>query len=165
MKTLTIVRHAKSSWNTKHIDHDRPLNKRGLDAAPKIGAEILRRGIVPNKIFSSTAVRAATTAQLIGREIGIESSEIFYDKELYLACITDYEKVIRRIDETLSIEHLMIVSHNPGSHELSHYLVNDDVIDQFITCSVASIDLDIDYWGEIDQGVGKLIDFFTPHDL
>ena len=46
-----------------------------------------------------------------------------------------------------------------------HYLVNDDVIDQFITCSVASIDLDIDYWGEIDQGVGKLIDFFAPHDL
>ena len=51
MKTLTIVRHAKSSWNTNHEDHDRPLNTRGLDAAPKVGAEILRRGIVPDKII------------------------------------------------------------------------------------------------------------------
>ena len=50
MKTLTIVRHAKSSWNTNHEDHDRPLNTRGLDAAPKVGAEILQRGIVPDKI-------------------------------------------------------------------------------------------------------------------
>ena len=55
MKTLTIVRHAKSSWNTNHEDHDRPLNTRGLDAAPKVGAEILRRGMVPDKIISSTA--------------------------------------------------------------------------------------------------------------
>ena len=82
MKTLTIVRHAKSSWNTNHEDHDRPLNTRGLDAAPKVGAEILRRGMVPDKIISSTAVRAATTAQLIAKEIGIQFSELVYNEEL-----------------------------------------------------------------------------------
>ena len=165
MKSLTIVRHAKSSWNPNHEDHDRPLNTRGLDAAPKVGAEILRRGIVPDKIISSTAVRAATTAQLIAKEIGIQFSELVYNKELYLANISDYEEVIKRTEEDAAIDHLMIVSHNPGSHEFSHYLVNDNVIDRFITCSVAMIKLHIDYWGEIDQGVGKLADFFTPHDL
>ena len=82
-----------------------------------------------------------------------------------MANISDYEEVIKRTEEDAAIDHLMIVSHNPGSHEFSHYLVSDNVIDRFITCSVAMIKLHIDYWGEIDQGVGKLADFFTPHDL
>ncbi|MBV63670.1 MAG: hypothetical protein CMP45_04095 [Rickettsiales bacterium] len=165
MKTLTVVRHAKSSWNTDDNDHDRPLNKRGLNAASKVGAEIMRRGLIPDRIISSTAVRAATTAKFIANEISYDLSIIEYISELYLADISDYEKVISNTEEISGIENLMVVSHNPGSHELCHYLVNDCDIEDFITCAVASINLEIEFWGEINQGVGKLADFFTPHDL
>jgi len=165
MKTLIVVRHAKSSWNTDENDHDRPLNERGLNAAPKVGAEIMRRGAIPDRIISSTAVRAATTAKLIAVEISYDLSMIEYSSELYLANISDFEKVISNTEENKGIESIMIVSHNPGSHELCHHLINDCDIDSFITCAVASINLEIEFWGEINQGVGKLANFFTPHDL
>ena len=165
MKTLTIVRHAKSSWETSVDDHDRPLNDRGMSAAPRVGSAIAEKGKVPDIIISSTALRAATTAKLIAKEIGIEDSLILYDEQLYLASIRDYEEVISRLNEEDGTEHVMVVSHNPGSHELCHYLTGDDSIDRFITCAVARIDLDIEFWGQIGSKTGKLIEFFTPHDI
>ena len=110
MKTLTVVRHAKSSWSTDDNDHDRPLNERGLNAAPKVGAEIMRRGSMPDRIISSTAVRAATTAKLIASEISYDLSMIEYSSELYLANISDFEKVISNTEENKGIESIMIVS-------------------------------------------------------
>ena len=165
MKTLTIVRHAKSSWETSADDHDRPLNDRGMIAAPRVGSAIAEKGKIPDIIISSTALRAATTAKLIAKEIGIKDSLIQYDEQLYLASIRDYEEVISRLNEEDGIEHVMVVSHNPGSHELCHYLTGDDSIDRFITCAVARIDLDIEFWGQIGSKTGKLIEFFTPHDI
>ena len=165
MKTLTLVRHAKSDWDTPASDHDRPLNRRGMKAAPKVGSAIAERGNIPDLVLSSTALRAVTTAQLIAKKIGIDNSIIHYDEQLYLPSIRDFEEVITRIDESMKTVNAMIVSHNPGSHEMSHYLTGDTSIDRFITCAVAVIELDIKFWGEIGGKTGKLVDFFTPHDL
>ena len=87
MKTLTIVRHAKSSWETSVADHDRPLNDRGMSAAPRVGSAIAEKGKVPDIIISSTALRAATTAKLIAKEISVEDAHLHYDEQLYLASI------------------------------------------------------------------------------
>ena len=75
MKTLTIVRHAKSSWETSVADHDRPLNDRGMSAAPRVGSAIAEKGKIPDIIISSTALRAATTAKLIAK-VGIDRSVV-----------------------------------------------------------------------------------------
>ena len=165
MNTLTIVRHAKSSWETSVADHDRPLNDRGMSAAPRVGSAIAEKGKIPDIIISSTALRAATTAKLIAKEISVEDAHLHYDEQLYLASIRDYEEVISRLNEEDGTDHVMIVSHNPGSHELCYYLTGDDSIDRFITCAVARIDLNIEFWGQIGERTGKLIEFFTPHDI
>ena len=165
MKTLTIVRHAKSSSETSVADHDRPLNDRGMSAAPRVGSAIAEKGKIPDIIISSTALRAATTAKLIAKEISVEDSLLHYDEQLYLASIRDYEEVISKLNEEDGTDHVMIVSHNPGSHELCYYLTGDDSIDRFITCAVARIDLNIEFWGQIGERTGKLIEFFTPHDI
>ena len=140
MKTLTLVRHAKSDWDWPDLaDHDRPLNKRGLATAPQVGSYLEKRGIKPDKIQPVD--------------------------DLYLASVSDYQRVIQSIDEVASASHIMIFSHNPGTHAFAHYLTGGNEIDRFITCAAAMIELNIDYWGEIDSGCGRLEQFITPRDL
>ena len=87
MKTVLLLRHAKSSWDNPAVDdHERPLNKRGLKAAPRMGQLIADEGLKPDVIVSSTAVRAATTAAAIAEECGYDG-EIHYTDDLYLSLI------------------------------------------------------------------------------
>ena len=166
MKNLTLVRHAKSEWNCPGAnDHDRPLNKRGLRAAPQIGSYLHKRGSKPDIVLSSTALRAITTAQLIAGELDAAQEQIQPVEELYLASIPDYERIIGSIDDTAGNAHVMIVSHNPGTHEFAHHLTGENEIERFITCAVAIIELNIDHWGEIGPGCGRLKHFVTPRDL
>ncbi|NIP30788.1 MAG: hypothetical protein GTO02_12900, partial [Candidatus Dadabacteria bacterium] len=85
---LLLVRHAKSSWDNADLqDFDRPLNKRGFKNAPEMGKRLLKKGLIINLIYSSPALRAITTAELIAKEIGYESSKIIYKPEIYEAGI------------------------------------------------------------------------------
>ena len=166
MKRLTLIRHAKSDWDDPRLsDHDRPLNERGLRAAPAVGAELARRGVLPDLLLSSTAVRAAATAELVAAELGIFPREIQRDNALYLASVGEYERTIAAVDDTGGIDHVMAFAHNPGTHDFAHHLTGGSEIGRFITCAVAMLELDIDHWGEIGTGCGRLVDFFTPHDL
>ena len=166
MKNLTLVRHAKSALHCPDgDDHDRPLSKRGLSAAPQMGSYLQKRGIKPDILLSSTALRAITTAQLIADELGRKREQIQPVDDLYLASIPDYERILRSIDETADNGHVMIFSHNPGTHNFAHHLTGGNEIERFITCAVAIIELNIDYWGEIGPGCGRLKHFVTPRDL
>ncbi len=166
MKTLTLIRHAKSDWGAPHLsDHDRPLNARGQRSAPAVGKELARRGAAPQLLLSSTAVRAATTADLIAAELGIEPSEIVYDESLYLASPSSLLQRLAAIDESAEIDHAMLVGHNPGIADLAQQLAGDGAVGEFVTGAVAIIELDIRYWGEIDAAGSRLIDFFTPREL
>src|SRR5210317_2497081 len=99
MKTLTLVRHAKSSWKDSSLaDRDRPLNKRGKRDAPEMGRRIVAAGIRPSLIVSSPAVRAWTTAKVIASEIGYPREFLQRDSALYLASVNGILDVIASQD-------------------------------------------------------------------
>ena len=167
MIELTIIRHAKSDWGDASLDdHDRPLNQRGNRDAPAMGKALAERGVRPEVIVSSTANRAFTTACLIAKEIGYPEDEIVRREALYLPRPDQVLQVLRDLDEDFGSA--MIFGHNPGFHELAWQMTRPserDELDQFPTCAVARLKLPIQFWGEVDFGVGELVEFLYPKAL
>ncbi len=121
MKTLTIVRHAKSSWNEQGLsDRKRPLNKRGQRDAPRMGKRIADAGIRPSLIVSSPATRAWTTAQFIAEELSYPVEFLQRENSLYLASLNDILDVI--VDQDDGFNSLMVVGHNPGLTNMVNFL-------------------------------------------
>ena len=159
MKTLVIVRHAKSSWDNPGLsDHERPLNNRGLRDAPTMGARLAELGPPVDKVISSSAVRALTTAELVTQEMGLPWDEIQIEDALYHATEEEMLEIIQEQDDY--IDGVMIFGHNPGMT----YLVNDlsDLdLGNLPTCGVAILQFDIESWTEIGdvQAVSEQWDF------
>ena len=149
MKTLTLVRHAKSSWkDTSLSDRDRPLNKRGKRDAPEMGRRIVAAGIRPSLIVSSPAVRAWTTARIIADAIGYPREFLQRDKNLYLASVNDILDVIVAQDN--GFNSLMLVGHNPGFTDFANYLV-PGLTNNIPTTGIVSVQLDTDDWSLYDR--------------
>jgi len=144
VKTLTLLRHAKSSWDDPGLaDHDRPLNRRGQNDAPVMGERIRAAGIRPSLILSSTAIRAWETARIVARELGYPAEFLQRDSNLYLA---DLNTLIDVIDEQeTGFNNIMVVAHNPGLTDLANYLV-PGLTNNVPTCGVVSVSLDSDTW-------------------
>ena len=160
MKTLYIVRHAKSSWDDPHLDDfERPLSGRGKKNAPEMGQRLYQMGVTPDLIISSSANRAYATAQKIAKEINYNKEDIVKKKDLYLASIGTSISIIRQVDNNHNS--IMIFGHNPGWTDLSNYLT-DAYIDNVPTCGVVAIQFDIDQWTEVDKEKGKLMFFEYP---
>jgi phosphohistidine phosphatase len=122
MKTLTLVRHAKSSWkDTSLADRDRPLNKRGKRDAPEMGRRIAEAGIRPSLIVSSPALRAWTTAKAIAKAINYPVEFLQREKALYLASVDDILDVL--VAQDPKFNSVMVVGHNPGLTSFANYLV------------------------------------------
>ncbi|MEW6356007.1 MAG: histidine phosphatase family protein [Planctomycetota bacterium] len=163
MKTLYLVRHAKSSWESTGLaDVDRPLNKRGEKDAPLMGKVMKKAGIKPDVILSSPAVRAIATAQVIAGKIGYPEEEIIEDDGLYRAEVDGLLEVIRGIEDRR--KSAMIFGHNPELHELAEALT-DTTIDKLPTCAVVCIEFDVDAWARVARGGGacKSLDFPKKH--
>ncbi len=144
MKTLTLVRHAKSSWkDTSLRDSERPLNKRGRRDAPEMGRRIRDHGIRPSLIVSSPAVRAWTTAKLIAAEIGYPLEFLQKERSLYLASVDDILDVVAAQDE--GFNSLMVVGHNPGFTEFANFLC-PGLTGNLPTAGVVSVEFDRDDW-------------------
>ena len=157
MKTLTFIRHAKSSWDNPGLrDFDRPLNNRGFRDAPEMGQRLLNRGFAPDMIISSTANRALTTAKLIAEAIDFQGTFESTDA-LYHSSLHDMLSIIH--DQDNHLEHLVIVAHNPGIGSISSYLSNQPL--DFPTCAVASIEYDLENWIDIDHP-GTLLFYDFP---
>ena len=166
MKRLTLIRHAKSDWADSALpDHDRPLNARGLGAAPAVGEALAASGAKPDLILTSTALRAKTTAQMVAEKLGYPAESIHETRDLYHASVQDLERATADIDDLAGIEHAMIFGHNPGMEDYVDYLLGSYASQRFVTCAVAELSLEIKYWGEVAAGCGTLERFFTPHDL
>ena len=163
MKTLTLVRHAKSSWkDTSLSDRDRPLNKRGERDAPEMGRRIAAAGVRPSLIVSSPAVRAWTTARIIADEIGYPREFLQRDKRLYLASVNGILDVI--VGQDTAFNSLMIVGHNPGFTDFANYLV-PGLTNNIPTAGVVSVQLDTDDWSLYDKpGVELLLYDFPKND-
>ncbi|NNC76586.1 MAG: histidine phosphatase family protein [Woeseiaceae bacterium] len=144
MKTLTIVRHAKSSWNNPGLsDKQRPLNKRGERDAPDMGKRIADAGIRPSLIASSPAVRAWTTARIVATQLAYPLEFLQRENSLYLASLNTILDVIVAQDN--GFNNLMIVGHNPGLTELANFL-SPRLTSNLPTAGVVSVNIDQDDW-------------------
>ena len=146
MKTLFLVRHAKSSRDDPSLpDRDRPLDDRGRQDAPKMGRRLAKRDVKPDLLLSSPALRALTTAQLIAEEIGYKRKNIVVDDRLYASSAGDLLAVIRALDKKLN--RVMLFGHNPEFTDLAHRL-SSEIIDM-PTCAVAEFDFDTKAWSDV----------------
>jgi phosphohistidine phosphatase len=144
MKTLTLLRHAKSSWKDSSLmDHDRPLNKRGKRDLPVMGERMQQAGIRPSLILSSTAVRAWTTAKGIAKEISYPVEFLQREQRLYHAGVRRIIEVLNEQD--IAFNNIVLVGHNPGLTDFANYLL-PDVTDNIPTCGFISLTIDSDDW-------------------
>jgi len=162
MKTVLILRHAKSSWKHAGLDdHDRPLNKRGQRDAPRMGRLIAGADLVPELICSSSAVRARTTAESVATACGY-AGKIEILRELYLAEPSVYVELLAGLDDRLS--RVMVVGHNPGMADLVEELTG--AIDPFPTAALALVRLPIEGWeAAVGRLRGDLINLWRPKEL
>jgi len=148
MKTLFLVRHAKSSRDDPSLaDRNRPLDDRGRQDAPKMGKRLAKRDVKPDLVVSSPALRALTTAQLIAEEVGYKRKDIVVDDRLYASSPDDLLAVIRELDRKL--DRVMLVGHNPEFTDLAHRL-SSEIIDM-PTSAVAESDFDTKAWSDVGE--------------
>ena len=148
MKTLFLVRHAKSSRDDPWLpDRDRPLDDSGMQDAPKMGKRLAKRDVKPDLLLSSPALRALTTAHLIAEEVGYKRKDIVVDDRLYASSADDLLAVIRALDKKLS--RVMLFGHNPEFTDLAHRL-SSEIIDM-PTSAVVEFNFDIKAWSDIGE--------------
>jgi phosphohistidine phosphatase len=166
MKTLILLRHAKSDWDDPALtDHDRPLAARGRDAAPKMGAWLKAHGPVPDLVLCSTATRARQTLALALEALGVDP-ETEFDRGLYLAGAAGVLARLRRAPDTAAT--VMMVGHNPDFEQLSRRLAATGdatalarLREKYPTAGLAVIELPVERWAEAGPG-SRLVAFETP---
>ena len=158
MKTLVLVRHAKSAWDDPTLaDHDRPLNDRGRRDAPEMGRRLRERGTSPDAILSSTAVRARTTAEVIAAALGAESAVVL-DERLYGSSPETILGVVAELDDALSTA--MVVAHDPGLSHLAFRLSGE--IEHMPTCAVAEFRFAAASWADLADAEPTEVRLDTP---
>jgi phosphohistidine phosphatase len=161
MKTLFLLRHAKSSWKDSTLqDFDRPLNGRGRKASELVGAFIRKQKLMPDLVLSSPAVRARETIEIVLKAAKLEV-ELRYDQRIYEAGALRLLEVISQIDEHKNA--VMIVGHNPGLEELLEVLTGRP--ERINTGALAKIDLATTKWSKALEGKGSLDWLVRPKEL
>jgi len=162
MKTLLLMRHAKSSWDHAGLtDHERPLNKRGQKAAPLMGRLLKEKDLVPEIIISSTAVRAQETAALV-QEASEYTGKIQSIADIYEAAPSTYIKIIKTIEN--QYQRVLVIGHNPGMESLVTKLTG--LYERFPTAAIAHLELPIDHWTDLKNATKtKMVDLFRPKEL
>lgn len=175
MKTLYLLRHAKSSWGDATLpDHERPLNERGRKAAIAMGRYLRKLPDHPAVVLASTASRVAETLELILPELAGDVA-VIRDRALYLATP---KTLLQRLHATSTeTDSILIIGHNPGIHEfalqLSGEVASEDALemrdrmkDKFATAALAVIRFpEAQFWREVKPGRGRLEAFVRPRDL
>ena len=161
MKTLYLLRHAKSSWQEPGLDDfERPLNDRGRAAAPLVGQLIRERKLRVDLLLSSPAVRARQTAALVKESAGL-TAELLYDERIYEADADALLEVVAQTAE--SVDALMLVGHNPGMEQLLTLLTGETR--GMSTAALVCIALDVEKWDKARGGEGRLEWLVRPKDL
>jgi phosphohistidine phosphatase len=159
MKTLLLVRHAKSSWEDISVaDRDRPLAGRGERDAPDMGKRLARRGVKPDLILTSPALRARLTAEMLAEKLDHRRKDIVVDDRLYGRGADALVAVIRGIDDKVSLA--MLVGHNPELTELAHRICND--ITHLPTCGVAELAFDAKSWEDVNEAILTKVELDYP---
>jgi phosphohistidine phosphatase len=152
MKTLLLLRHAKSSWKTGNVkDFDRPLNQRGLKAAPQVGKSLRKRKLKLDLVLSSPAERARQTAQLVLESARL-NVELRYDERIYEAGAARLLEVVSQIEDGANVA--VLVGHNPGLEDLLKVLTGEER--HLSTAALACIELNVEKWSKVRAGIGRL---------
>lgn len=160
MKTLILVRHAKSTHSFGFSsDFERPLNDRGFRDASDMGKRLFKKKIRIDQFVSSPAVRAKTTAELFAAEYNRKMREIHFVPTLYHADPNQFSEVIKALTD--GCEHVAVFSHNPGITEFASSLT-DTHIDQMPTCSVFAVSAEIEHWNDFAQAEKQFLFFYKP---
>ncbi len=163
MKTLYLLRHAKSSWNDSGLkDFDRPLSSRGFRDAPAMAMRFASCGNQLQCIVTSPAKRASTTARLFANNIGFSSVDIASNADLYFAGTGMLLKVASMLGNEYSSA--MLVGHNPAITEFANLMAVSN-IDNVPTCGLVKLGLEIINWSDIKAGAAHLLEFDYPKKL
>ncbi len=162
MKTLYLIRHAKSSWTDPDLaDFDRPLNDRGKRDAGRMGKRLKEREVVPDLMLSSPAERALTTCTRMAEILGYGTTRIKTDRKLYHADEEDIINTVKELNDKNDV--VLVFGHNPGLTGFVNLLSNDDnLIDNVPTCGIVCFTFHVDHWKEVKFGKGKFIFFDFP---
>ncbi len=146
MKTLFLVRHAKSSWDDPKLpDKDRPLNDRGKRDAPKMGRRLAKSDVKVDLILSSPATRAITTARLLADKLDYKLKDIVVDDRLYPGAMYGLLEIVQKLGNKL--DRVMLVGHDPALLQLAHRLSPD--ITRMPTCAVAEFKFNANFWPDV----------------
>jgi phosphohistidine phosphatase len=170
LKTLTLLRHAKSSWDDPSLDDfNRPLNERGWKAARRMGHELKSRDMSFDLVLASTAARVRETIDGLQEKYDF-GAPIQFEPRMYGASTDELLSLIRALPE--SVHAPLLVGHNPGLERLIVELTRDDkgglrrrVAGKFPTTSLAVIELPADRWPDIASGSGTIADLILPKEL
>ena len=162
MKTLILMRHAKSSWTAQGPDETRPLNARGEAAAPVMARWMAARGLRPDAILCSSATRTRQTVALM-REAVPDWPEPVILPALYLAEPDEILAALRGLPDRVSTG--LVVGHEPGLSTAARLLGGRAVPDHFPTAAAAVFEISARGWGGLSWGKAKFVDFAKPRDL
>ena len=160
MKTLYLVRHAKSSWKYPQLtDFDRPLNKRGQRDAPEMGRRLKDREVVPDLLLASPANRALTTCHEIARKIGYPQQDIQTNENIYHAGTGTLLRIVQKVPD--SYQSLMLFGHNPGFTDFANELAGTEIWN-IPTCGIFACTFSVTRWSDIDFGKGRMVFYDYP---
>lgn len=169
MKTVYLLRHAKSSWQDEGLDDfDRPLTKRGRAAAEAIGRHMTAEGLAPAQILCSASQRTRETLERLQRQFAA-TVPVRYEKQLYLADTAALLRRLKRLNDSLAS--VMLIGHNPGIEGLALLLLDDAsrkhkrVGTKFSTGALAVLTADVDHWSDLKPGCARLDSFVRGKDL
>lgn len=170
MKRLSLLRHAKSSWDDPvERDFDRPLNGRGRRAAQRMGRWLADEGLVFDHVLASPALRIRQTVE--GLEAGLGTRiAVHWDRRIYMASAAILFDLVQETDD--SIDHLLVIGHNPGLEDLCldassghDNALRLDVETKFPTASFATLAFDVERWADAGEGRASIARFMRPRDL
>jgi phosphohistidine phosphatase len=163
MKTLLLLRHAKSSWcDSQLTDFDRPLAKRGKHDAPLIGSLLAERGVLPDLVLCSPAKRAAATMELVSRAAAITGESLVFDRRLYEADCDSLLRIVHELDDCYC--RVMLCGHNPGLAEFCDFLL-PETLDSLPTCALVVMTFPVDHWHVLAPGTGTFLYAMRPKEL
>ena len=161
MKRLTLMRHADAQWKDPEVaDFARPLNRRGHSEAESMARRLIELALIPDLIVTSSARRAAQTAEIMLHELSLLPRTIRYEEALYLGGAQDILKLVRDIGPRVS--HLMIIGHNPGISEAAHVLVPSREMGGLSPAALCTITFDIEQWSAVEPSTARDSMYETP---
>jgi phosphohistidine phosphatase len=159
LKTLLVIRHAKSDQSFFGNDFERPLNDRGKKDAPVVASRLLEKNIAIDAFVSSPAKRAKKTAEIFCQTFKQQTDDILFISSLYHAPSQQFYEVIKTLDDKDNT--VAIFAHNPGIT----YFVNELAavrIDNMPTCAVFAVQADIEHWKDFAKAKKEFLFFDYP---